>query len=303
VVKTSRKQAAVMKTYIDCIPCFVNQTLSVLRKITPDETVHEKTVRTVLSLLSEMNMRLPPPVMAQRIHRALREITGNDDPFAREKGEYNHFALSLIPEIRKRYHDDPDLFLKTLRLSIAGNIIDSGKNPDIRHADVLQSIDRAMETELDMQAVDRLRRAINGSTSILYLGDNAGEIVFDRLFIECMPHEKVTYVVRGAPVINDVTLQDAREVKMYDLVEVIDNGSDAPGTILEDCSDEFQIRFASADLIVAKGQGNYETLNEVNKKIFFLFQAKCPVIARDAGCEIGSFVVKTCYAGDTGRHD
>jgi uncharacterized protein with ATP-grasp and redox domains len=179
-----------------------------------------------------------------------------------------------------------------LRLSIAGNIIDSGVNAAIRGSDVLRSIDRAMETDLDMRAVDRLRSAINGSTDILYLGDNAGEIVFDRLFIECMPYENVTYVVRGAPVINDVTHTDAQEVNMCDLVTVIDNGSDAPGTILEDCSQQFRERFSSADVIIAKGQGNYETLSDVNKNIFFLFQAKCPVIARDAGCQVGSFVVK-----------
>jgi hypothetical protein len=290
-----------MKTYVECIPCFVNQTLSVLHKISPDAKVREKTVQKVLHALSAMDLRLPPPVMAQRIHRIMRKTIGNGDPFAREKSEYNHFAMSLIPEIRKRHQDDADLLLKTLRLSIAGNIIDSGKNPAIRHADVLQSLDRSMEIELDMKAVDRLRSSINGSSAILYLGDNAGEIVFDRLFIECMPCKKVTYVVRGAPVINDVTLQDAREVKMCDLVGVIDNGSDAPGTILEDCSSEFQKRFASADLIIAKGQGNYETLNEVNKKIYFLFQAKCPVIARDAGCEVGSFVVKAPYAGDASQ--
>ena len=292
-----------IKTYIDCIPCFVNQALTVLRTITADEAVHEKTVRKVLRLLAVMDLRLPPPATAQRIHRVLREITGNDDPFAREKEAQNRFALSLIPEIRKRHLHDTDLFLKTLRLSIAGNIIDSGKNPDIRHADVLQSIERAMETGLDMRAVDRLRRAISNSSNILYLGDNAGEIVFDRLFIECMPYDKITYVVRGAPVINDVTWKDAQEVNMCGLVEVIDNGSDAPGTILEDCSEEFQERFSFADLIIAKGQGNYETLNVVNQKIFFLFQVKCPVIARDTGHAVGSFVVKAPCFGDAGQND
>ncbi|MCK5255186.1 MAG: DUF89 family protein, partial [Deltaproteobacteria bacterium] len=125
--------------------------------------------------------------------------------------------------------------------------------------------------------------------------DNAGEIVFDRLFIEQLPREKVTYVVRGEPIINDVTIEDAREVDMFELVDVIDNGSDAPGTILETCSHEFQKRFASSDLVIAKGQGNYETLSDINKRIFFLLQVKCPVIAKDIGFEVGSFVVKAKY--------
>lgn len=282
-----------MKTFFDCIPCLVNQTLNTVRRITVDEAMHEKVLRKVLQLISEINLSVPPPVMAQQIYRTIREITGNADPFAQEKTNYNHFAMSLIPEIRERHQNNPDLFVKILRLSIAGNIIDFGVNEKIRRSVVLQSIDRSLKVCMDMKAVDELHDAITEANDILYLGDNAGEIVFDRLFIEQMPYEKVTYVVRGSPIINDVTIKDAQEVNMYDLVEVIDNGSDAPGTILEDCSQEFQERFESADLIIAKGQGNYETLSDVNKRIFFLLQVKCPVIARDIGCEVGSFIIKT----------
>ena len=282
-----------MKTFFDCIPCFLNQTLATLRRITDDETMHEIVLRKVLRLISEINLSQSPPAMAQQIHRTIKQITGNGDPFAQEKKEHNRFAMSLIPEIRERYRNDPDLFVKMLRLSIAGNIIDSGIKDKITSSMVLQSIDRSMETSLEIKNVDELHNEVREAKDILYLGDNAGEIVFDRLFIEQLPHEKVTYVVRGEPIINDVTIEDAREVDMFDLVDVIDNGSDTPGTILENCSHEFQKRFASSDLVIAKGQGNYETLSDVNKRIFFLLQVKCPVIAKDIGFEVGSFVVKT----------
>ena len=255
--------------------------------------MHEKGLREVLCLLSEMNLGVSPPVMAQQIHRTIREITGNGDPFAQEKKMHNQFTMSLIPEIRERDQNDSDIFAQMLRMSIEGNIIDLGVIDKIKRSLVLESIDRSMNIPIDMKAVDELRDALMETNAILYLGDNAGEIVFDRLFIEQMPYEKVAYVVRGAPIINDVTIKDAQEVNMYELVDVIDNGSDAPGTILEDCSQEFQKRFGSSDLIISKGQGNYETLSNVNKRIFFLLQVKCPVIARDIGCEIGSFVVKT----------
>ena len=281
-----------MKTFFDCIPCFLNQTLATLHRITDDETIHEKALREVLCLLSEMNLGVSPPVMAQQIHRTIREITGNSDPFAMEKKEHNYFAMSLIPAIRERYQNKQDLFVNMLRLSIAGNIIDSGIKDEIKSSTVLQSIYRSMNISIDMKAVNQLRDELMKTNGILYLGDNAGEIVFDRLFIEQMPYEKVTYVVRGGPIINDATIDDAREVNMLDLVDVIDNGSDAPGTILEKCSHEFQERFASSDLIIAKGQGNYETLSDVNKRIYFLLQVKCPVIAKDIGCDVGSFVVK-----------
>ena len=154
------------------------------------------------------------------------------------------------------------------------------------------SIQSALEALLNRDALKSLQAAIKQSERILYLGDNAGEIVFDRLLIEQIDRQKVTFVVRGSPVINDATMEDARMTGMADIVEVIDNGSDAPGTILEDCSAEFRQRFKMANMIIAKGQGNYETLSQTNRKIFFLFKAKCPVIAEDVGCETGSYIVE-----------
>jgi uncharacterized protein with ATP-grasp and redox domains len=141
--------------------------------------------------------------------------------------------------------------------------------------------------------IQSLFQAVEASRSILYLGDNCGEIVFDRLFIEQLIPERVTYVVRAAPIINDVTLEDARYTAMTDRVRVIDNGSDAPGTLLTECSQEFQEAFASTDLIIAKGQGNYETLHASDRPIFFMLKVKCPVVARHIGHEIGSYVIKT----------
>lgn len=282
-----------MKIYFDCIPCFLNQTLATLRKITDDEAMHEMILREVLRMVSGINMNQSPPAMAQHIHRVIKQMTGSNDPFAQEKEEHNRFAMSLIPEIKKRHQHDPDLFSKMLRLSIAGNIIDSGINHPIKRSEVLQSIDRSITTPLEKKAVDDLRNEVEKATDILYLGDNAGEIVFDRLFIEQMPHDRITYVVRGKPIINDVTMDDARDVDMFNLVKVIDNGSDAPGTILNECARQFQERFASSDLVIAKGQGNYETLSDVNKNMFFLLQVKCPVIAKDIGYDVGSFVVQS----------
>ena len=134
--------------------------------------------------------------------------------------------------------------------------------------------------------------ALGRASRILYLADNAGEIVFDRLLIERMPPGKVTVGVRGFPVINDATMKDAEDTGMTELAEVIDNGSDGPGTILDDCSQSFRDRFDEADLIIAKGQGNYETLSEVDKDIYFLLKAKCAVIARDMGCQEDDMILK-----------
>ncbi|MBD3393390.1 MAG: DUF89 family protein [Chitinivibrionales bacterium] len=281
-----------MKTYLDCIPCFVRQTLAHVRRATTDESVHEKVARRVLRVLADMDLSTSPPAMGQEIFRAVREITGNKDAFAEDKRLMNEHALSLVSDIRARYNrDGAERFESLVRLAIAGNIIDLGARTDFHKDDVLDSLARSIHAPIDMHAVEELREEINRAKRILYLGDNAGEIVFDRLFIEHLPAGKITYVVKGSPVINDVTMEDAAQAGMPDFIEVIDNGSDAPGTILADCSADFRAAFDGADLVIAKGQGNYETLSDVDKNIAFLLQVKCPVIARDAGCETGSFVI------------
>jgi uncharacterized protein with ATP-grasp and redox domains len=144
--------------------------------------------------------------------------------------------------------------------------------------------------------VEAFRNAVSQAERILYLTDNAGEIVLDRLLIEQLPTEQVTVAVKGAPVINDATMEDALLAGLPRIVEVIDNGSDAPGTILEACSQAFRERFEDADLIVSKGQGNYETLSDSDKNIFFILKAKCPVIAKDLGCEVGAMILRRSRA-------
>ncbi len=140
---------------------------------------------------------------------------------------------------------------------------------------------RQPDPEKEKQSLQNQAAARAGR--ILYLADNAGEIVFDRLLVEALAPQRVTLAVRGTPVLNDATAADARAVGLTEICEVIDNGSDAPGTVLEDCSREFRQRFSTADLIIAKGQGNFETLSEAPGNIFFLFKVKCPVIATRTG--------------------
>jgi len=156
--------------------------------------------------------------------------------------------------------------------------------------DVRRSISEALGAP-PFPAQNEFRQAVAGARSILYLADNAGEIVFDRLLIEQLSPARVTLAVRRRPVINDATMADARSAGLHEIVEIVANGSDAPGTILEDCSQKFVRRFGAADLILAKGQGNFETLSDDPRNIFFLFKAKCLVIAAHAGQPVGSYVL------------
>ncbi len=280
-----------MKTFLDCVPCIVRQTLDSVRLVSSDEAFHEKVLREVLQAAAEIDLHQTPPEMAQWIHRRIREQIGQDDPYRQIKDRFNRMAMELYPTLREWVEKSANQMETAVRLAIAGNVIDFGVNGQLGEAEVHQSVTHAMSATLDAN-VEEFSRALSEARQILYLTDNAGEIVFDRLLIERLPPDNVTVAVRGFPVINDATMTDAEYAGITALVKVIDNGSDAPGTILGDCSKGFLERFNKADLIIAKGQGNYETLSVVDKDIYFLLKAKCPVIARDIGCQMDSLVMR-----------
>jgi len=259
--------------------------------VSNDPAVHERVVRETLRLAAEMPFERSPPWMGQRIHRFLRDATGNPDPYREVKRRSNALALELYPTLKQRVRTSADPFATAVRLAIAGNVIDFGCRSSLNDDEVHEAIEDAMGRSFDEIAIADLRRAVSEAKNILYLADNAGEIVFDRLLIEEMLTDRITLVVRGGPVINDATREDAQTAGLSSFVTVMDNGSDVPGTILESCSSSFRTRFEQCDLVIAKGQGNYETLGGKDQNIFFLFKAKCPVIARDVGREVGQMVV------------
>ncbi|MCF7809552.1 ARMT1-like domain-containing protein [bacterium] len=279
-----------MRTSLDCIPCFIRQALNAARLASEDGSVHERILQEALRWAIDINMDQPTPVMAQRIHRLLRKIVGSDDPYRDVKDHQNSMAMALLPEMRSKIEAATDPLSMALQLAIAGNVIDLGVNGNVTEGDVRESINQALTQPLVGEQIG-FRNAVTNAQSILYLADNAGEIAFDRLLVEQLTPARVTVAVRGAPVINDVTMIDARTVGLNEIVEVIDNGSDAPGTLLEDCCQEFKQRFNEVDLIIAKGQGNYETLSDEPYNIFFLLKAKCSVIAAHVGVPIGTHVL------------
>ena len=288
-----------MKTYRDCIPCFSRQANQAVRTAVEDPAVQERVLGEVLRAIHGIDMSQSPPAMGQRIHRIIRELTGNADPYRRIKQRFNQLALDLWPELKARIACSRNPMETAARLAIAGNVIDCGANGNLEEDNVRDAIGRSIVEPLN-GSMTKFRAAISQAETILYLADNAGEIVFDRLLIEQMPLSKVTVAVRGAPVLNDATVDDAQKAGLTELVEVIDNGSDAPGTILEDCCKSFRERFSKADLVIAKGQGNYETLSEVEHNLFFLLKVKCSVIARDIKCEVGAMVLKEAERNATG---
>lgn len=279
-----------MNTCIDCIPCIFRQALDGARRISDDPALHERVLREVAGWIQTADLAEPPPVMAWRLHRLLVQLTGIENPYAEAKHRDNALALGLLPELRDRLAASPDPFRLAVRLAIAGNQIDLGPKSTMSADEVLDAV-RRVEEQPFVGDVAAFEKRVRSATTVLYLADNAGEIVVDRLLIEAIGPAKTTAVVRGAPIINDATLADAKEAGLTDLCTVIPNGAAIPGTVVERCSSEVQHAFADADLVISKGQGNYETLSDAPREIFFLMKVKCPVIAARTGHPVGTQVL------------
>jgi len=281
-----------MKLEVECYECFVKQAVRALRHADSGGAFPHEAMREIFQAFASLAPEASPPIAGTYVHRVIRRHTGNPDPYKAEKDLFNTAALAMLPGLRRRIAESADPLDTAVRVAIAGNRIDFGVYASLKVEALAEAVGDAMKQPVHGWRRERFKTAINEARSILYLADNAGEIVFDRLLIERLPREKITLVVRGSPILNDATFDDARTAGLHDLVEILPNGSDTPGTWLEECSAEFRDRFARADVIVAKGQGNYETLSECDRAgLFFLLQAKCPVVARRLRCPVGSMVV------------
>ena len=281
-----------MKVYLDCFPCFVRQTLEAARMQTADEALQRRILDEVMKRLVRLPLEVTPPQVGQIIHRLIKELTGNEDPYREVKRQYNEIALKMYPELCERVRASQDPILTAVKLAIAGNIVDFGALSG--NFDLEQVVEETLRSDFALDGYERFRRALDRAVRIVYLGDNTGEIVFDRILIETLLRHKtfqIVFVVKEVPIINDATMEDARFVGLDRLVRVIPNGSDAPATVLSECSPEMVEVYRAADMVVVKGQGNYESLSEEQGPLFFLLKAKCAVAARDLGVKVGDIVL------------
>jgi len=280
-----------LKAYLDCFPCFLRQTLDAARMATEDEVTQRRIIQTVASLIAELPSETTPIEVGLEIHRVIRAMSGCADPYRSVKRESNDHALSLFPELRQRVMESPDPLLAAAKLAAVGNVIDFGANPGF---DLDRSIEEGWAADLTGSDYPAFRRRVEQARDVLYLGDNAGEIVFDKLLVEQMAKNgaRIAFAVRGGSILNDATMEDASYVGMDRLAEIVSSGVLSPGTILGHAHPAFLDRFDRAELILAKGQGNYEGLSDVPAPLFFLLKVKCPVIARHMGTELGDLVLR-----------
>lgn len=267
-----------MQTTLDCFPCFAKQALYTIQLATDDIPLQKKILRQALNYLSTFDCTISPPENAVGFYTLLYELSGCDDPFESLKRQGTDFALRLRPSLRNEIHAAADPLLTAIKFSMAGNIIDYGAHHDF---DPGKTLHQCLAIAPKINDYEKLKKELATAEKILFLADNCGEIVFDGLLIEQLGEQKeITIAVKEKPVINDALYPDAQISELPPYCRIITNGTGCPGTPLSQCSGDFKKYFHAADLIISKGQGNFETLSENDTPIFFLLTIKCDVVAR-----------------------
>jgi uncharacterized protein with ATP-grasp and redox domains len=253
--------------------------------------------RQAEAIIEEASFDQAPARISTLLHRLIRSTSGVD-PYRRVKKEYNRIALDMLPSARSmaeasRSSSLADGLLEGgVRAAIAGNVIDFGIYDTV---DLGRALDKSFRFPLAGSSFQDFSLAVSRAARILYLCDNAGEIVFDRILLDVLRAmgKRVVAAVKGVPVINDATIADAEEAGLRESAdEVIDNGNDGIGTLLELCSNHFLEVYRSADIIISKGQANFETLAPArDDRIHHLFMVKCPVVATELGRHEGDIVL------------
>ncbi len=281
-----------MKVYLDCYPCFFQQALNAGRMIGADEDTIQKILFEVNTILPKIPIGATPPEIGREVYRIVSRLTGVQDPYRKIKNRCTQQALALYPGLKEKVRSADDPLRRAIRVAIAGNVIDFGSNTPFDLENDLESI---LSQRFAIDHYDAFKAALTRAKGVLYIADNAGETVFDRVLIEELG-KPVTYVVREHPIINDAVHEDAIAAGIDSVADILSSGSDAPGNILRLCSDKFLKTYEASDLIISKGQGNYEGLSGEIRPVFFLLKAKCSVIAKHIGVEQGSIILKSIRA-------
>lgn len=277
-----------MKTSLDCLPCMMFQALRTGRITLKDDKKIKILLDNVADMIKNIPMDSTPPETAARIHQKIKELTGNNDPFLQTKRKNIEEVKAIYPKLKEYIKKSDNKLLTAARLAIAGNVIDLGVNKKFH---IVNDAETILHQDFAIFDFDAFEGRVAEANKVLYIGDNAGETVFDKLLIEQIPCQ-VIYAVRDIPIINDATLEDAKASGLDTVAKLISSGSKAPATVLEQCNSNFLKEFYEADMVISKGQGNFEGLSNADRDIFFLLKAKCHVIAHDLNVNEDDIVLK-----------
>lgn len=282
-----------MLIQFDCCDCIMKQTLQMARDLSPLPEKRWEFFGEFLKIFQKLHGIASPPELAAEYFELYAKMSGVEDGFEEIKRRSTELGRALYDELETLCIDSgSDAFINRVKLAISGNMIDYGVNPDFDLGCAEKHIREVLELPYDAEALDDLKCRIEKAENILYILDNCGEAVLDRLLLETMK-DKVTIGVRGKPIINDITRKELADSALDDF-PVIDTGCNAPGAPLRLISPEFRDKMESVDLVIAKGQGNFESLEGffTAKPIYFLFRAKCPVIQKYLDVSFGSLQIQ-----------
>ena len=282
-----------MKTYPECLACLLKQTVQTVKLVKAEKNLKSEIIRKIeKEFLPAVNLNWNPPKISRNMHKLIKELLKNDDPYKKIKTKYNKIALGMQDDLKRIIKNSKDKLLTAIKVAIAGNVIDFGAQLKFDIKGDLQDI---LKKDFAIFHYDEFKKKLKKEKNILFLGDNTGEIVFDKIFIEFIKENygsKIVYVVKEKPILNDATKKDAIFCGLEKLAEIISSGADSPGTVLDYCNKEFLKIFNESKFIISKGQGNFEALENVKNPIFFLFRIKCDVVADFMNLPIGSIILK-----------
>jgi uncharacterized protein with ATP-grasp and redox domains len=280
-----------MKSEPECLICMMTQAFNTVKAVTNDYSVHREVLNRVAETISYTDLNKTPAAISQPVYDIVSRVTGIIDPYAKLKRQTNQAALKLLPVLKHMLSKAADPLSTALHIAVAGNIVDIG----IGHTFELEKdVFTILSIPFTIDDTEQFKKEIQPGRRLLYLGDNSGEIVFDRLLVQLLKGRgvEVTFCVKSEPIINDALLEDARTAGITDLVPVIETGSNDIGIKLKNCSKLFLKTLEESDIILAKGHGNFETCDDLPYNFYFLLKAKCGVVARALGVTMGEIVFK-----------
>jgi len=275
-----------MKLDPECIPCIAGQAYRAAKLLAPTNAeLQMSVVKEVCKAVENIDLNSAAPMFSSTMQSIVEKALGTRNPYKKVKEENLRRARRFIKYLETMVNSSNDRLEIALRVAIMGNTIDLAANPNFS---IEQEVNRITVNKIDSETVRLLREDLKGASIVLYIGDNYEEALFDKILLEQIDTKKLVFAVRSYPILNDVTLEDAKNLGIDKVCEVIESGSKIAGTDLKQCTPEFLDLFDKADVVIAKGQGNYETLMDVERPIYFLFKVKCEAIARRSGLPVGS---------------
>lgn len=294
-----------MKFHADCAVCLMNSALKKVSNLS-DEPRKLEFIQGICHILENANGDYDSaPLVDARIIQLKRELLHMEDDYTEVKHCFNQMMLGLYERLRAQVRAADDPLYAAIQLAMAGNYIDFGVLGNICPDDALRMLEEASQKKVDAEEYARLRADLAKDGELVYLHDNCGEVVLDKLLIETIrsayPHKKVVSMVRGTPILNDATIEDAREVNLFEVAEVMENGlKDIAGTQMDMLPEHVRRRIENADLVIAKGQGNFETLMDCGLNVYFLFLSKCASYTQWFGFERFSGILKNAKRMENG---